>query len=180
MEVSVSAAYGLTVLLAVTPTPNIVTLSNAPGGIEQSHVDALWEFVQTLGGRKVPPPLIYFTREEEPPPTPPFLAFYYEHTRVLRISPVAVTQNRVATGYAYLVLGHEMLHYALADRRPVEEHHCLFATEGFELRIMDFLVLNNIAYPMLRIMPLESRCEAERLPHHDAVHGAAPLGSEGH
>lgn len=168
-----SPVHLLPLLLAFTQTPIIVPLSNAPSAIDQAHVDALWEFVQTLCGRKVPPPLVYFTREEEPPTSPPFLAFYYEHTRVLRISPEAVTPRRLATGYVYLVVGHEMLHYALADRRPVEEHHCLFAREGLEERIADFLVMNGIGHPFLRAMRLESRCEAELQPHDDAVHGAS-------
>lgn len=163
----------ITLLLGLTHPPNIVGLFNAPDTVDQGNVDALWEFVQTLCGRKVPPPLVYFTPEEEPPTSPPFLAFYYEHTRVLRISPVAVTPRRLVTGYVYLVVGHEMLHYALVDRRPVEEHHCLFAREGFEERIADFLVTHHIGHPFLQAMRLEDRCEAELQPHSDAVHGAA-------
>ncbi len=163
----------LTLLLNHTQQPNIVALANAPSAVQQAHVDDLWEYVQTLCGRKVPPPLVYFTREEEPPTSPPFLAFYYEHTRVLRISPEAVKPRNLSLGYVYLVVGHEMLHYALVDRRPVQEHHCLFAREGLEERITDFLVTHEIAHPFLRAMRLESRCEAELLPHHDAVHGAS-------
>ncbi len=163
----------LLLLLPYNLPPNIVSLTNAPGGVEQAHVDALWGFVQTLCGRKVPPPLVYFTREDEPPTSPPFLAFYYEHTRVLRISPEAVNRRHLATGYVYLVMGHEMLHYALVDRRPVEEHHCLFAREGLEERIAEFVVENEIGHSVLRLMHVESRCEAEVEPHGDAVHGAS-------
>ncbi|HJS58286.1 MAG TPA: hypothetical protein VKA01_09315 [Vicinamibacteria bacterium] len=168
-----SPVFALTLLLNITEPPVIVALSNAPTAVDQHRVDELWEFVQTLCGRKVPPPVVYFTREEEPPTSPPFLAFYYEHTRVLRISPEAVKPRNLAMGYVYLVMGHEMLHYALVDRRPVEEHHCLFARDGLEQRIADYLVSHEIAHPFLRAMPLESRCEAEMLPHRDAVHGSS-------
>jgi hypothetical protein len=169
----VSPALLLTLLLDLAQRPIVVSLSNAPVAIDQGHVDSLWEFVQTFCGRKVPPPLVYFTREEEPPASPQFLAFYYDHTRVLRVSPEAVTRRRLALGYPYLVVGHEMLHYALADRIPVEQHHCLFAKEGFEERIADFVVAHDMGHPFLRAMRLEDRCEAELGPHDDGVHGAS-------
>jgi hypothetical protein len=163
----------LPLLLACTRLPNIVSLSNAPQAIEQAHVDALWEFVQTIGGRKVPPPLVYFTREDEPPASPPFLAYYYEHTRVLRISREAITPRRLATGYVYLILGHEMLHYAWADRRPVEEHHCLFAREGFEERIADFVVVHDIGHPFLRAVHLQDTCDGEDQSRNEPTHTAS-------
>lgn len=170
------SALILPLLLACTWKPTIVSLSNAPQAVEQSHVDALWEFVQTIGGRKVPPPLVYFTREDEPPASTPFLAFYYEHTRVLRISREAATPARVATGYVYLIIGHEMLHYAWVDRRPVEEHHCLFLQEGFEERIADFVVVHKIGFPFLRAVPLQDSCDGDLQSRNEPVHATASRG----
>ena len=135
----------------------VVPLTNPPSVVNQPHVDALWEFVQTLAGRKDPPPIVYFTSEEEPPASTRFLAFYYEQTRIVRISPLVVQQTRLASlGYVYLVLGHEMLHYVLVDRVPMEKHHCLFVQEGFREQIAEFLVQNGIGHPFLQVMREEA------------------------
>lgn len=149
----------------------VVPLANTPGIVNPSDVDALWEFVQTLAGPKDPPPFVYFTSEEEPPTSTPFLAFYYEHTRVVRMSPLAVhlglydanaagyRPHLGPTGYVYLVLGHEMLHYTLADRVPMEKHHCLFVHEGYRQRIAEFLVRNGMAHPSLLFLQEPTGCE---------------------
>lgn len=144
----------------------VVPLTNAPDTVSQTHVDALWEYVQTLVGHKEPPPLVYFTGEEEPPLSPQFLAYYYNHTNILRISPAVVGRDSVnsagfpphlaAMGYVYLVLGHEMLHYALANRVAVEEHHCLFVHEGYRDRIAEFLVQQGAVHPYLKVMREET------------------------
>jgi len=144
----------------------VVPLTNAPDVVTQANVDALWEYVQTLVGHKDPPPLVYFTSEEEPPLSPQFLAYYYNHTNILRVSPavtgrdprssIGLPPNYAAMGYVYLVLGHEMLHYALADRVAVEEHHCLFVHEGYRDRIADFLVKQGAIHPFLKQMREEA------------------------
>ena len=150
--------------MSILPLLLIVPLTNPPGPVNQSHADALWEFVQTLVGRKDPPPLVYFTSEEEPPVSSQFLAFYYEHTNIIRITPRAMrwglydanATGGLSTGYVYLVIGHEMLHYALADRVPVEQHHCLFVRERYRERIAEFLVQNEIGHPFLQVMREEA------------------------
>ena len=114
--------------MILLPLLLVVPLANPPRVVNQSDVDALWEFVQTLTASRNLPPEVYFALEEEPPPSPSFLAYYYEHTRVVRVSPLAVKTDR-GLGSVYVVLGHEMLHYALADHEPVAKHHCLFAQE---------------------------------------------------
>jgi hypothetical protein len=129
----------------------VVPLANPPTTVDQAGVDSLWEFVQTLTASRNLPPEIYFTREDEPPTSPAFLAYYYEHTRVVRVSPLAV-QKHSGLGYVYLILGHEMLHYALADHEAVEKHHCLFVERGYRERIVEFLVAAGIAHPMLRVL----------------------------
>jgi hypothetical protein len=150
--------------LSIAPLLLVVSLTNAPGPVSQAHADALWEFVQTLVGRKEPPPLVYFTSEEEPPVSTKFLAFYYEHTNVIRITPRALRwgiSDGVSTGYVYLVLGHEMLHYALVDRVPVQQHHCLFVRERYRERIAEFLVRHEIGHPFLQVMGEEADgCDA--------------------
>ena len=55
-------------------------------------------------------------------------------------------------GYVYLILGHEMLHYALADRETVDKHHCLFVEKGYREQIVEFLVSSGIAHPLLRVV----------------------------
>jgi hypothetical protein len=129
----------------------VVPLANPPTVVSQTHVDSLWEFVQTLTASRNLPPEIYFTREDEPPTSPSFLAYYYEHTRVVRVSPVAVQMNR-GLGYVYLILGHEMLHYALANHEPLEKHHCVFVERGYRERMVEFLITAEIAHPLLRVM----------------------------
>ncbi len=136
---------------------------NAPEIVKQGHVDELWEFVQTLVGRKEPPPLVYFSTEEEPVRSARFLGFYYEYTNVIRIGPQAFS-HRVygpAIGYFYVVIGHEMLHYALAGRVPIEEHHCLFGRETYEKRVVEHLVNSGASHPILLAMNEPSGCEVK-------------------
>jgi hypothetical protein len=133
----------------------VVSFTNPPGQLSQDHADQLWELVQSLAGQKKPPPVVYFSSEEEPPVSSKFLAFYYEHTNVIRMSPRALRwglSDGIGTGYVYLVLGHEMLHYALVDQVPVQEHHCLFVREHYRERIAEFLVRNGIGHPFLQVM----------------------------
>src|SRR3990172_586111 len=137
-----------------------VALYNPPPAVEPAHVDALWEFVQTLVGPLALAPEVYFTAEDDPPVTLPFLAFYYEHTRVLRIVPRAWREG--VTGRVYVIVGHEMLHYCLVDRVPVPEHHCLIAHEKYERRIASFLVARGAAHPFLERGPFYETCEEDK------------------
>ena len=150
--------------MSTLPLLLIVSLTNPPGPLNQGHTDGLWEFVQTLVGHKDPPPLVYFTSEEEPPISTKFLAFYYEHTNIIRITPRALRwglSDGISTGYVYLILGHEMLHYALVDRVPVQQHHCLFVQEHYREQIAAFLVQNGIGHPFLQVMrEAADGCEA--------------------
>lgn len=136
-----------------------VLLFNAPPVVEQGHVDALWEFVQELLGRKDPAPEVYFPAEDDPPVTSPFLGFYYEHTSVIRVAQRAWREG--VPGKVYLILGHEMLHYALVGRVPITEHHCLFERERYETRLAVWLVSRGVAHPFLAVEPRPGGCVAE-------------------
>ena len=142
--------------MSILPVLLFVSLTNPPGPVSQAHADALWEFVQVLVGQhKDPAPLVYFTSEEEPPVSVKFLGFYYEHTNIIRITPRAMRwglSDGLSTGYTYLILGHEMLHYALVDRVPVQQHHCLFVQQRYRERIAAFLVERGMAHPFLQVM----------------------------
>ncbi len=136
---------------------------NAPEIVKQRHVDELWEFVQTLAGRKELPPLVYFSTEDEPVRSAKFLGFYYEYTNVIRIGPQAIFHRQFAPalGYFYVVIGHEMLHYVLAGRIPIEEHHCLFVRENYEKRIAEHLVNSGASHPILLATNEPSGCEVK-------------------
>ncbi len=161
---TVSLGFFLPLLLAVPFVGDrFVVMFNAPAVVQQRRVDELWEFVQTLAGRKEPPPLVYFSTEQEPARSAKFLGFYYEHTHVIRISPLAVRRGlyHPSLGHVYLVLGHEMLHYALAGRVPVEEHHCLFVREGYQKRVVEHLVNSGASHPFLLVADEPSGCDAK-------------------
>ena len=138
-------------MVILLPLLLVVPLANPPRVVKQSDVDALWEFVQTLTACRNLPPEVYFAREEEPLRSASFLAYYYEHTRVVRVSPLAVKADH-GLGSVYVVLGHEMLHYALADQEPVAKHHCLFVQRAYRERIVEFLITTGIGHPALRLM----------------------------
>ena len=138
-------------MVSLLPLLLVVPLANPPRVVNQSDVDALWEFVQSLTASRNLPPEVYFTREDEPPASPSFLAYYYEHTRVVRVSPLAIKRD-AGLGHVYVIIGHEMLHYALADREPVQKHHCLFVERGYRERIVEFLITSGIGHPVLRLM----------------------------
>jgi hypothetical protein len=94
-----------------------------------------------------------------------FLAFHYDHTNRIQISP-RITFLRYylsdaygimheTVGYGFYVAAHEMLHYVLENNGvPSRLHHCLFVTEKNAHSLMsdmaDYLVAQNISAPIIR------------------------------
>lgn len=139
-----------------------VQLINCPPSVRQSEVDALWAYVQEIGAPRDVEPSVYFAEEDEPKPSMPFLAFYYGQTNIVRVSQSAWHSASLPPrpeGFVYLVLGHEMLHYALAREVPIREHHCLFERRSYQLRLADYLIGRGVAHPVLRLVPLPEGCE---------------------
>ena len=103
-------------------------------------------------------------------PFPPaFRGFHYYGTNHLHVNPnttyLAYLQsdpygNKTDyTGYGYYVSGHEMTHYALAQRGiPDKLHHCIFVSgpSSLMLRLANFLEKKSlVAAPMLEFLGLQ-------------------------
>lgn len=91
-----------------------------------------------------------------------FRGFHYDGTNVIQVNPevtfksmVTPDQNHTSfrdyVGYGYYVTGHELAHYALAQRGiPDKLHHCIYliSVEGkpsLMRRLNDFLISEKIA-----------------------------------
>jgi hypothetical protein len=138
-----------------------VLLVNAPASVSQGVAEELWARVQKIAAtHRELAPEVFFPGEEEPPSSPAFLAYYYERTNVIRVSPMALRRGLVP-GELYLLIGHEMLHYALASTVPIPEHHCLFKRRALDLAVADYLIERGEAHPFLRYQLVPFDCEGK-------------------
>lgn len=100
-----------------------------------------------------------------------FLAFHYDHTNRIQISPAQTFLRfyvnnpygfkEETVGYGFYVASHEMLHYVLEnDGIPGRLHHCLFVSEknGHSLMgdIAHYLIQEKISSSMVEKVGLES------------------------
>lgn len=145
-----------------------VSLTNAPDGVEQAVVDALWRRVHLIAVADarapavLPEPEIYFAAEDEPVMTPHFMAFYYLRTRIIRVARSAWQgQSSLPPGLPgmiYVTLGHEMFHYALAEVLPTAEHHCFYTRHRYHEELARWLVVNGWAHAALPLTVTETGC----------------------
>jgi len=127
--------------------------------VEQVAVDDLWSFVQLMVDVTEPlAPEVYFAGEDEPGMSGQFLAYYYERTNVLRVSQSA---HRRQDGYPYLVVAHEMQHYALRHEVPLPDHHCRFAERRYWQMSAAYLVGRGLVYPYLVRIDGDRPCETK-------------------
>jgi hypothetical protein len=103
--------------------------------------------VERVSGDESLPPIITFTNAEGA------LGFYYEGTNQIHISPHALSTGTVnppsqGTGFVYVVIGHEMFHYAYRRSIPMERHHFYFK-HYLQDRLIKWLVDKEIVLPIM-------------------------------
>ncbi len=138
-------------------------------------VASVWAFVEELTGIHKHQPVVKIEPFDESVPKDA-LAWFYEGTDVIQISPVAVAKDTVIIrepyrhtalrGFVYMTLAHEMTHYAWDGRLPIGYHHCFFEVRGYPEATARFLVEKGLA-PHTILLPradltLTSGCDSQK------------------